>query len=251
MLARPRPGDSPESSAPYGSIDAVIRVAPAPSAGECDRPPLAQESFDVAKAIADLLRLPMVVVDANGVLHFCNDAGERLLADGRFAMLRERRIRCPNADVDQRLRALIRETRANVDADGRSARHDSAARTSVLRVRDATSAQWATLYVRPLGDGGASRPVDASALVSLVFDFSSVSGEPDTSLLERSFDFTRTESRVASLLVAGASPARIAKALDVSMATVRTHLKAIFRKTGSRRQSEVVAKLSVLSWLVP
>lgn len=251
MLARPHPGDSPESSAPYGSIDAVIRVAPAPRAGECDRPELAQESFDVAKAIADLLRLPMVVVDANGVLHFCNDAGERMLADGRFAMLRKRRIRCPNADVDRRLHALIREAPASEDADGCSARHDPAARTSVLRVRDSTSAQWTTLYVRPLGDRGPSRGVDASALVSLVFDFSSVSGEPDTSILERSFEFTRTESRVASLLLAGASPARIAKALDVSVATVRTHLKAIFRKTGSRRQSEVVAKLSVLSWLVP
>jgi DNA-binding CsgD family transcriptional regulator len=48
------------------------------------------------------------------------------------------------------------------------------------------------------------------------------------------------EGRVADLLVAGVDVAGIAEQLGISTETVRFYLKAIFRKTGTGRQSELV-----------
>ncbi len=54
------------------------------------------------------------------------------------------------------------------------------------------------------------------------------------------FGFTKTETEVAWSLADGHSPAEIARFMQVSITTVRTHLQHILHKTGARRQAEVV-----------
>lgn len=51
---------------------------------------------------------------------------------------------------------------------------------------------------------------------------------------------TRTETKVARKLAEGLSTARIADRLGIRESTVRTHLKRIFAKTSTSRQSELV-----------
>ena len=55
----------------------------------------------------------------------------------------------------------------------------------------------------------------------------------------RKYDLTPTEARFAVFLAEGGSVAEFAKAFRKSQATVRTHLKAIFRKTGASRQADL------------
>jgi DNA-binding CsgD family transcriptional regulator len=62
--------------------------------------------------------------------------------------------------------------------------------------------------------------------------------------LARLFRLTCAESRVLAHLTNDRTPSEIAAALGVSITTVRSHLKALFAKTGTRRQSELVA----LAW---
>lgn len=62
--------------------------------------------------------------------------------------------------------------------------------------------------------------------------------------LARLFRLTCAESRVLAHLTNDRRPSEIAAALGVSITTVRSHLKALFAKTGTRRQSELVA----LAW---
>jgi DNA-binding CsgD family transcriptional regulator len=57
------------------------------------------------------------------------------------------------------------------------------------------------------------------------------------------FGLTPTEASVAHRLASGASLERIARELEISLNTVRGHLKQIFVKTGVHRQAELVAKL--------
>ncbi|HWC64065.1 MAG TPA: helix-turn-helix transcriptional regulator [Rhizomicrobium sp.] len=52
---------------------------------------------------------------------------------------------------------------------------------------------------------------------------------------------TPAESRVALALARGAKPADIAAAHGVTVSTVRSQLKAIFRKTGTCSQAQLVA----------
>lgn len=58
--------------------------------------------------------------------------------------------------------------------------------------------------------------------------------------VERLFALTSAETRVLKLLLEDRSPRQIAAELGVAITTVRSHLAALFSKTGTRRQSELV-----------
>lgn len=57
------------------------------------------------------------------------------------------------------------------------------------------------------------------------------------------FSLTRQETRIAAALVDGLTVKEIANAFGVSSETVRQHLKAIFAKTNTHRQAELVSLL--------
>lgn len=59
--------------------------------------------------------------------------------------------------------------------------------------------------------------------------------------LQSRYGLTASEARVAVLLAAGQTADDIAAATQVSLSTVRTHLAAVRRKLGVRRQAQVVA----------
>jgi DNA-binding CsgD family transcriptional regulator len=66
-------------------------------------------------------------------------------------------------------------------------------------------------------------------------------------LVARVFGLTRAEATLASLIGVGMAPADAAMRLGVSRETVRNQLKAVFSKTDTHRQSELVLLLSRLS----
>ena len=63
-------------------------------------------------------------------------------------------------------------------------------------------------------------------------------------ILSEAFSLTTAEAKVASFISAGLSPTEIADMLQVSRETVRNQIKAIFAKTGTHRQSRLVALVS-------
>ncbi|MAM62278.1 helix-turn-helix transcriptional regulator [Maritimibacter sp. UBA3975] len=67
---------------------------------------------------------------------------------------------------------------------------------------------------------------------------------------ENHFDLTRAEARVCRSLADGLKPAEIARRLDCSMPTVRTHLRNIYAKTGLSGMMDVVHKLHADTALV-
>ncbi|MFC5556477.1 helix-turn-helix transcriptional regulator [Methylobacterium iners] len=67
--------------------------------------------------------------------------------------------------------------------------------------------------------------------------------------LEAMFGLTPAEARLAVLLTCGATPSEVARSQGLSVATVRSQLGAIFVKTRTRRQSELVALVARLSIL--
>lgn len=63
----------------------------------------------------------------------------------------------------------------------------------------------------------------------------------DRRRIENRFGLTPAEARLAIELLAGGSRGEVAGRLGISDSTARTHLSRIFDKTGTRRQSELVA----------
>jgi DNA-binding CsgD family transcriptional regulator len=66
---------------------------------------------------------------------------------------------------------------------------------------------------------------------------------PDEKLLRDLFLLTPAECRLAARLCCGEALDRIAKDLNVTRGTLRGYLKALFWKTGTRRQGELIALL--------
>jgi DNA-binding CsgD family transcriptional regulator len=66
----------------------------------------------------------------------------------------------------------------------------------------------------------------------------------DISLLRVSFGLTAAEARLALQLAAGSTLADAADAFGVTQNTVRAQLRAVFEKTGARRQSDLIRLLN-------
>jgi DNA-binding CsgD family transcriptional regulator len=69
---------------------------------------------------------------------------------------------------------------------------------------------------------------------------------PKEALLANTFGLTPAEARVAFVMAEGLNPERAAHQLGISKATARNQLRAVFAKTGTHRQGELVALLSRL-----
>tara|TARA_Y100001001_G_scaffold155967_1_gene172282 strand:- start:844 stop:2001 length:1158 start_codon:yes stop_codon:yes gene_type:complete len=102
--------------------------------------------------------------------------------------------------------------------------------------------QRITLVVTPLQGTAEAGSLAQGALVTL-HDWS-WSNEISADLLKSLFDLTDAEAVVAAELVCGQSLSDIAVISGRSRETVKYHLNNIFRKTGTRRQGELVSLLS-------
>jgi DNA-binding CsgD family transcriptional regulator len=66
-------------------------------------------------------------------------------------------------------------------------------------------------------------------------------------LLQESLGLTAAEARLAATFSGGCSPRQAAIELGVSLSTVRTHLRAIYRKTGTSGQVDLAWRIAAVS----
>ena len=104
-----------------------------------------------------------------------------------------------------------------------------------IRVRlQAADRRWAVVRVaRLLGASG-----------GYVITFEAARSEDLVPLLMRAWSLTPREREVARLVIDGLSSQDIARALFISVHTVRDHLKSIFGKTGVSRRQDLVTALA-------
>ena len=100
------------------------------------------------------------------------------------------------------------------------------------------------LHALPLSDAIESGPHTVLTLVDL-----SVRLKPSVQVLQRLFDLTAAEARVAIEIGNGKALNDVAEETGLSNATLRTQLSSVFTKTHTRRQPELVALLARVSIL--
>jgi DNA-binding CsgD family transcriptional regulator len=100
------------------------------------------------------------------------------------------------------------------------------------------------LVIRILPVAGPARSPFLGARALLVISDLQPKPQPQASVLAQTFGLTPAETRLASIMASGISIERAADQLGLSRATVRNQLKAVFAKTATHRQSELVALLS-------
>ncbi|APG86642.1 two component system response regulator (plasmid) [Sinorhizobium americanum CCGM7] len=91
----------------------------------------------------------------------------------------------------------------------------------------------------------AFNPLAPGQAVAVLIDPETAS-KPEQATIQACFSLSVAESKLAHRLASGGSLEEVAKACGISYQTARNQLKAIFSKTGTHRQSELVALLSGL-----
>ncbi|MBB3103775.1 helix-turn-helix transcriptional regulator [Azomonas macrocytogenes] len=162
-----------------------------------------------------------------------NDRSRLIFASRRAeACLKERGF--PLQETQGRLRASQLDSSLNT-AIQRAVGRQGAAQASLIRL---PGKRRRDLLVVPM----LNHSITQSPLVLLSLS----ELQPKLELLVDIFHFTNAECRIAVLLLEGLTPEACAEHLNVSINTIRTHLRALLRKTDTERQTELVAVLGRL-----
>jgi DNA-binding CsgD family transcriptional regulator len=181
----------------------------------------------------NIVRQPAVALDRLGVVLDANPAAEALFDDEM--RIRDRRLHVSDAEARSALDPLYERLRVTSDI--------AVMQCEPIVVRRRLKAP-VVLRILPVPAAARVPFLGARALVTLTV-IERRRG-PHVTLLIGAFGLTPAEARLASIIAEGRGPEQAAEELGISKATARNHLKAIFAKTATRRQSELVALLSRL-----
>lgn len=178
-------------------------------------------------------RIAIILVLRNGVIVQANREAEALLRAGEAI----RSVRGQLA-ISSRPAAEILAARIRGAIDAVSGNEGSAGGT-VLIERDRRLPL--TVLVAPFR---LPRPAGASAFpAAILFIRDPERVSPESAALQELFGFSPAEATIAIQFARGHSVAEVAARHDLSLNTIRTHLKNIFAKTGTTRQAELIARL--------
>ncbi len=108
-----------------------------------------------------------------------------------------------------------------------------------ITVPDSRADQTIDIFISPLQAALTERSEDAPAVIAFIF-----AGRKDReyleTMLERLYNLTKAEARLAAALVQDPRLEEAARSIDITVNTARTHLKKLFTKTGTDRQSSLV-----------
>lgn len=172
----------------------------------------------------------VLVTDRDGRVLFADRLAELVLNQGDAIRVMGGRLVCINRTISERMMFFIR------GAVGVAAGFNGNAGGAISIPRN--DRLPLTVLVAPFRPGN-NTPVPAAFLFIKDPETPSVTAKTLQSL----FGFTASEACVAAALAGGHSVDTIASTLQVSLNTVRTHLKSIMAKSGTTRQAELVALL--------
>jgi DNA-binding CsgD family transcriptional regulator len=195
---------------------------------------LRRESALAAAAALAALRLPALVLDHRGKILAANHLIEALPELLRFEAL-DRFSFAHNATQN-----LYRAASATIGHEGAPA-----VRSFAVFDRHGGPARVAHLVPIRL----AAQDLFPRGAALLVLTPLTLPTAPPVELLQSLFDLTPAETRVARGLADGKRITELALTGGVAISTVRSQLRAVLDKTGCKRQTDVVALLTGISWL--
>jgi DNA-binding CsgD family transcriptional regulator len=186
----------------------------------------------------------VLLLNRGGQVVFANRAAYAALAreDGlmlKASLTSEGHLGYLTGETPAITRAIEAEVASALQSDTEPVSHFG----SGLAVPQATGkGQW-IIRVAPLTEHGrVLHGLNTATVMMFLHDTSSVwTLQPD--LLKQMYGLTLAESRVAQALLQHGSPAEIAHVLSVGESTIRSQLKAIFEKTNTHRQADLVKLL--------
>lgn len=175
----------------------------------------------------------MALLDATGRLIRATRTFSAAIGDG--LTLRDNRLAAAD---DQDAAALVASLRGAL----RPLTSKQTAQSTSLVIRRPSRRPPLVLDILPVPENWETTLIGARVLVHLRDPARVVPARAD--LLRSAFSFSPREAELATLLTRGLDLSEAAEALGVTRPTVRSQLAALFNKTGTHRQAELVALLN-------
>jgi DNA-binding CsgD family transcriptional regulator len=183
----------------------------------------------------DQLGIGTIVLNKEGNFLCANTTATQLLDEKSGLTLRANRVRAQapadSAQLEQLIESALTAYRAR-----------DFAQCDILKVTLAQQDRHLHVLVRPSIHPAAIENSEAPA-VCIFISYPGNAVMQSADVIRKLFGFTRAEGTEVRLLLEGLMPKEIAHQLDISLSTVRTHIKSIFTKAGVGRQSELVSSV--------
>lgn len=199
-----------------------------------DRLRAASAEIEQATLALDRLSAAIITLDSQGRIRSASPIAETILSAGDVIRSNRGHLEARHPQDQLRLRRLI--------ADSLNAEHYAKAEEREIQIARPGSSQRITIHAISLRHHLPSFRADPGAEILLVLRIPPPSA-PLAGHWTARWGLTRAETRLALLLVEPLSLADAAARLGIGRETARTHLKALFAKTGTQRQAELVIQL--------
>lgn len=195
----------------------------------------ASEKGRLTTAGLDRLSQGMVIVDRKAKVHYANAAAEQLVSSrGGIRVSRTGTLECSTRADSEKLKALIAAAAGSFAERGENS-------SGAMRLRAAESEGRLAIRVTPLHRAPLS-PFSTGRFAAVLISKKPRPVTDDIRLvLSDIYGLTSTEAIIAGLLGSGFSLAEICEELEITANTARTHLKRIFAKTDTNRQSSLIS----------
>jgi DNA-binding CsgD family transcriptional regulator/PAS domain-containing protein len=186
-----------------------------------------REQLDVFHRSLDSMDFGLSFIDTAGKIRFANDAAKKIALGAGFI-------------------------KANGLFDAKNAASGAASKALQALIEQAATGEGGAAVLDTLGTMALSLPVsravrtpagESRAAVMLILIDPAGRAETALQFVSQAFSLSPAESRVLPLLLKGQTPTEIAQSLDLKLPTVRSQLSAIFAKTGTARQQELIRLL--------
>jgi len=185
--------------------------------------------LSISDATVDQLAIGSLVLGDGGEVLIANPVADRVLQHADGLLIDAGCLRCSSSESTVMLRAAL----------NRLTRDASAQRTESLQILRPAGQHWSVLMQRIAPQPG----IEESASMTTLLLFRDAAGTQiiTEELLMELFALTRAEAILTKRLVEGESLAEISDSLGRSRHTTRAQLAAIFSKTGTNRQPQLVS----------
>jgi DNA-binding CsgD family transcriptional regulator/PAS domain-containing protein len=184
----------------------------------------------VFQTVLDGLSFAVVIVGADMALHYANPAAEELLRAGQIVSGKHDIVRFANAKANHAIQATIKKGERDEVAIG-----GAGIGVPLLPVQSP-----AVAHVLPLTCRAQAQQFPSRAAAAIFIAVAGNQAMPAMQAITALYGLTPTERRVAERAASGLSVADIATQFGVAPSTARSHLDAIFDKTGLNDQRDLM-----------
>lgn len=173
----------------------------------------------------------MILLDSRGQVTFVSEEAQTYFCDGAAISLRDNAIYLRQASAQKTFTAMLNDVLSSHLTHAGGIVNVARAGQPDLRLL--------VMPVHPDATENPLFPAKAFAAVFIVDIESEV--HIDEHLLGQLLGLTSAETRTATAVAKGMSPAELARASNLSVHTARSQLKTVFRKTGTSSQSQLTS----------